>query len=139
MLWKILALCVCVLVLWVCVIVLWVCTLNRLCVCVFCLAGLRAGDEILHLNEKAAAALELSDMQAAFALPSLSLSVSTLPAIEPRHLCQRPPRRAEHDDTALSTDIFSQNQGEPSAHTPSLPYFVCVCVFGGVGYELICM
>ncbi|XP_031427573.1 rho guanine nucleotide exchange factor TIAM1 isoform X1 [Clupea harengus] len=74
-------------------------------------AGLRAGDEILHLNGKAAAALELSDMQAAFALPSLTLSVSTLPAVDPRHLCTQPPRRAEHDDT-LCTDIFSQDQEE---------------------------
>ncbi|XP_041949328.1 LOW QUALITY PROTEIN: T-lymphoma invasion and metastasis-inducing protein 1-like [Alosa sapidissima] len=73
--------------------------------------GLRAGDEILQLNGKAASALELSDMQAAFALPSLALSVSTLPAVEPSHLCHRPPRRTEHDDT-LCTDIFSQNQEE---------------------------
>ncbi|XP_062392386.1 rho guanine nucleotide exchange factor TIAM1 [Sardina pilchardus] len=73
--------------------------------------GLRAGDEILQLNGKAASALELSDMQAAFALPSLALRVSTLPAVEPGHLCHRPPRRTEHDDT-LCTDIFSQNQEE---------------------------
>ncbi|KAL2094292.1 hypothetical protein ACEWY4_009011 [Coilia grayii] len=73
--------------------------------------GLQAGDEILQLNGKAAAALELSDMQAAFALPSLALSVNTLAPVDPRHLCTQPPRRADHHDT-LCTDIFSQNQEE---------------------------
>ena len=105
----------------------------------FCSAGLRAGDEILHLNGKAAAALELSDMQAAFALPSLTLSVSTLPAVDPRHLCTQPPRRAEHDDT-LCTDIFSQDQGEPSArthHPHSIVVLVLVVVGGGGIYMCV--
>ncbi|XP_063059378.1 rho guanine nucleotide exchange factor TIAM1 isoform X2 [Engraulis encrasicolus] len=87
--------------------------------------GLQPGDEILQLNGKAAAALEVADMQAAFGLPSLALAVSTLPPPgDPHsHLCSRPPRRAppEHNqhrggdrdhDRTLCTDIFSQDQEE---------------------------
>ncbi|KAI2659812.1 Rho guanine nucleotide exchange factor TIAM1 [Labeo rohita] len=71
--------------------------------------GLRAGDEILKLNSKPASALELADMQAAFSLPSLTLTVSTLPATDPHQLCQMPPRRSDGVQD-LCTDIFSQSQ-----------------------------
>uniref|UniRef100_A0A9J7ZBN3 TIAM Rac1 associated GEF 1 n=1 Tax=Cyprinus carpio carpio TaxID=630221 RepID=A0A9J7ZBN3_CYPCA len=72
--------------------------------------GLRAGDEILKLNSKPASVLELADMQAAFSLPSLTLTVSTLPAADPHQLCQMPPRRSDGAQD-LCTDIFSQSQG----------------------------
>uniref|UniRef100_A0A8C2A9T2 TIAM Rac1 associated GEF 1a n=1 Tax=Cyprinus carpio TaxID=7962 RepID=A0A8C2A9T2_CYPCA len=71
--------------------------------------GLRAGDEILKLNSKPASVLELADMQAAFSLPSLTLTVSTLPAADPHQLCQMPPRRSDGAQD-LCTDIFSQSQ-----------------------------
>ncbi|XP_043106600.1 rho guanine nucleotide exchange factor TIAM1 isoform X2 [Puntigrus tetrazona] len=71
--------------------------------------GLRAGDEILKLNSKPASVLELADMQAAFSLPSLTLTVSTLPATDPHQLCQMPPRRSDGAQD-LCTDIFSQSQ-----------------------------
>ncbi|TRY83145.1 hypothetical protein DNTS_020657 [Danionella cerebrum] len=71
--------------------------------------GLRAGDEILKLNSKAAGALEMADMQAAFSLPSLTLTVSSLPSTETRQLCPLPPRRSDGTQE-LSTDIFSQSQ-----------------------------
>uniref|UniRef100_A0A8C2JHS1 TIAM Rac1 associated GEF 1a n=1 Tax=Cyprinus carpio TaxID=7962 RepID=A0A8C2JHS1_CYPCA len=73
--------------------------------------GLRAGDEILKLNSKPASVLELADMQAAFSLPSLTLTVSTLPAADPHQLCQMPPRRSDGAQD-LCTDIFSQSQGK---------------------------
>uniref|UniRef100_A0AAY4DD54 TIAM Rac1 associated GEF 1 n=1 Tax=Denticeps clupeoides TaxID=299321 RepID=A0AAY4DD54_9TELE len=76
-----------------------------------CAKGLKAGDEIVELNSKPGSELETSDMQAAFSLPSLTLTVSSLPAVDPRHLCQLPPRRSDADDH-LCTDIFSQNQGK---------------------------
>ncbi|XP_058644973.1 rho guanine nucleotide exchange factor TIAM1 isoform X2 [Onychostoma macrolepis] len=69
--------------------------------------GLRAGDEILKLNSKTASVLELADMQAAFSLPSLTLTVSMLPATDPHQLCQMPPRRSDGAQD-LCTDIFSQ-------------------------------
>ncbi|XP_026129442.1 T-lymphoma invasion and metastasis-inducing protein 1-like isoform X1 [Carassius auratus] len=71
--------------------------------------GLRAGDEILKLNSKPASVLELADMQAAFSLPSLTLTVSTLPATDLHQLCQMPPRRSDGAQD-LCTDIFSQSQ-----------------------------
>uniref|UniRef100_A0A8C2JIX6 TIAM Rac1 associated GEF 1a n=1 Tax=Cyprinus carpio TaxID=7962 RepID=A0A8C2JIX6_CYPCA len=65
--------------------------------------GLRAGDEILKLNSKPASVLELADMQAAFSLPSLTLTVSTLPAADPHQLCQMPPRRSDGAQDLLLT------------------------------------
>uniref|UniRef100_A0A673HYQ2 T-lymphoma invasion and metastasis-inducing protein 1-like n=1 Tax=Sinocyclocheilus rhinocerous TaxID=307959 RepID=A0A673HYQ2_9TELE len=73
--------------------------------------GLRAGDEILKLNRKLASVLELADMQAAFSLPSLTLTVSTLSATDPHQLCQMPPRRSDGVQD-VCTDIFSQSQGK---------------------------
>ncbi|XP_051972119.1 rho guanine nucleotide exchange factor TIAM1 [Xyrauchen texanus] len=70
--------------------------------------GLRAGDEILKLNSKQASVLELADMQAAFSLPSLTLTVSTLPTTDLHQLCQLPPRRSDGAQD-LCTDIFSQS------------------------------
>lgn len=74
---------------------------------------MNAGDEILLLNGKPASALQMDDMRAAFVNQALTLSVSTLPQLDPRVLCSQPPRRsdAEHDP---ATDIFSQNQGKIS-------------------------
>ncbi|XP_060751322.1 rho guanine nucleotide exchange factor TIAM1 isoform X2 [Tachysurus vachellii] len=71
--------------------------------------GLRAGDEILKLNDKEASALELSDLNAAFAQPSLTLTVSAVPSSEPCQRYPQLPRRSEaqHDHY---TDIFSQSQ-----------------------------
>ncbi|CAL8306031.1 unnamed protein product [Gadus morhua 'NCC'] len=48
----------------------------------------------------------MDDMRSAFVQPALTLSVSTLPHIDPRLLCSLPPRRSD-DPT---TDIFSQDQ-----------------------------
>ncbi|KAM6907302.1 rho guanine nucleotide exchange factor TIAM1 [Xenentodon cancila] len=71
--------------------------------------GLKPGDEILFLNGKPASALQTDDMRAAFVNPMLTLSVSTLPQLDPQVLCSLPPRRTdgEHD---TATDIFSQSQ-----------------------------
>ncbi|XP_047660647.1 rho guanine nucleotide exchange factor TIAM1 isoform X2 [Tachysurus fulvidraco] len=71
--------------------------------------GLRAGDEILKLNDKEASALELSDLNAAFAQPSLTLTISAVPSSEPCQRYPQLPRRSEaqHDHY---TDIFSQSQ-----------------------------
>lgn len=90
------------------------------CVC----SGLRAGDEILKLNSKPASALELADMQA-FSLPSLTLTVSTLPATDPHQLCQMPPRRSDGVQD-LCTDIFSQSQGKINHHSLLFSY---ICIF----------
>nr|XP_020454143.1 T-lymphoma invasion and metastasis-inducing protein 1-like isoform X2 [Monopterus albus]XP_020454144.1 T-lymphoma invasion and metastasis-inducing protein 1-like isoform X2 [Monopterus albus] len=71
--------------------------------------GLKTGDEILFLNGKHASTLQMDDMRAAFINQALTLSISTLPQLDPRVLCSLPPRRSdgEHD---LATDIFSQSQ-----------------------------
>ncbi|KAJ8266663.1 hypothetical protein GJAV_G00133200 [Gymnothorax javanicus] len=73
--------------------------------------GLKAGDEILQLNGKDASVLNVLDMQAAFSQDSLCLSVSTVPDVDPEHLCPLPPRRSNGEED-LCTDIFSQNQEE---------------------------
>lgn len=94
----------------------------------FCLSlcsGLRAGDEILKLNSKPASVLELHDMQAAFSLPSLTLTVSTLPATDPHQLCQMPPRRSDGAQD-LCTDIFSQSQGK--LYHCSLIFFIYLLI-----------
>lgn len=74
---------------------------------------MKAGDEILFLNGKPASDLEMDDMKAAFAGHTLTLSVSTVPQLDPKVLCSCPPRRSdgEHD---TATDIFSQSQGKTS-------------------------
>ncbi|KAM9348065.1 rho guanine nucleotide exchange factor TIAM1-like [Symphorus nematophorus] len=71
--------------------------------------GLKAGDEILLLNGKPASALQMEDMRAAFVNQALTLSVSTLPQLDPRVLCSLPPRRSDGEQDP-ATDIFSQNQ-----------------------------
>ncbi|XP_035289285.1 T-lymphoma invasion and metastasis-inducing protein 1-like isoform X2 [Anguilla anguilla] len=76
---------------------------------VACAKGLKAGDEILQLNGKAASVLNVSDMRAAFSQDSLCLGVSTVPEVDPQRLCQLPPRRSDGAED-LCTDIFSQNQ-----------------------------
>uniref|UniRef100_A0A3Q3VYF4 Uncharacterized protein n=1 Tax=Mola mola TaxID=94237 RepID=A0A3Q3VYF4_MOLML len=70
--------------------------------------GLKAGDEILLLNGKPASALQMDDMRAAFVNQALTLSVSTLPEMDPRLLCSSPPRRSDWEQDP-ATDIFSQS------------------------------
>lgn len=74
-------------------------------------SGLKIGDEILLLNGKPASALRMDDMKAAFVTSALSLSISTLPELDPQASCSVPPRRSDWEQDA-TTDIFSQNQGE---------------------------
>ncbi|KAM9331979.1 rho guanine nucleotide exchange factor TIAM1-like [Pholidichthys leucotaenia] len=71
--------------------------------------GLKAGDEIMSLNGKLASALHMHDMTTAFSTRTVTLSVSTVPQLDPQVHCLCPPRRSdgEHDPT---TDIFSQSQ-----------------------------
>uniref|UniRef100_A0A8C4HIS0 T-lymphoma invasion and metastasis-inducing protein 1 n=1 Tax=Dicentrarchus labrax TaxID=13489 RepID=A0A8C4HIS0_DICLA len=71
--------------------------------------GLKAGDEILLLNGKPASALQMDDMRAAFVNHALTLSISTLPQLDPRVLCSLPPRRSDGEQDP-ATDIFSQSQ-----------------------------
>ncbi|XP_058483251.1 rho guanine nucleotide exchange factor TIAM1-like isoform X1 [Solea solea] len=71
--------------------------------------GLRAGDEILLLNGKAASTLQMDDMRAAFASQALTLCVSALPRQDPQVLCSLPPRRSDGEQDR-STDIYSQSQ-----------------------------
>lgn len=85
------------------------------------LPGLKAGDEILLLNGKPASALQMDDMRAAFVNQALTLSVSTLPQLDPLVLCALPPRRSEGEQDA-STDIFSQSQGTASCSASTRLY-----------------
>ncbi|XP_054873180.1 rho guanine nucleotide exchange factor TIAM1 isoform X2 [Amphiprion ocellaris] len=71
--------------------------------------GLKVGDEILLLNGKPASALQMDDMRTAFVNQELTLSISTLPQLDPRVLCSLPPRRSDGEQDT-TTDIFSQNQ-----------------------------
>ncbi|XP_040006587.1 T-lymphoma invasion and metastasis-inducing protein 1-like isoform X1 [Xiphias gladius] len=71
--------------------------------------GLKAGDEILLLNGKPASALQMDDMRAAFVNQALTLSISTLPQLDPQVLCSVPPRRSDGEQ-GPATDIFSQSQ-----------------------------
>ncbi|XP_023258321.1 T-lymphoma invasion and metastasis-inducing protein 1-like [Seriola lalandi dorsalis] len=72
--------------------------------------GLKAGDEILLLNGKPASALQMDDMRAAFVNQALTVSISTLPQLDPRVLCSQPRRRSDAEQDP-ATDIFSQSQG----------------------------
>uniref|UniRef100_A0A3B4UG40 TIAM Rac1 associated GEF 1 n=1 Tax=Seriola dumerili TaxID=41447 RepID=A0A3B4UG40_SERDU len=71
--------------------------------------GLKAGDEILLLNGKPASALQMDDMRAAFVNQALTVSISTLPQLDPRVLCSQPRRRSDAEQDP-ATDIFSQSQ-----------------------------
>ncbi|XP_071361970.1 rho guanine nucleotide exchange factor TIAM1 isoform X2 [Trachinotus anak] len=51
----------------------------------------------------------MDDMRAAFVNQALTLSVSTLPQLDPRVLCSHPPRRSDAEQDP-ATDIFSQSQ-----------------------------
>lgn len=53
----------------------------------------------------------MDDMKAAFAGHMLTLSVSTLPQLDPKVLCSCPPRRSDGEQET-ATDIFSQSQGK---------------------------
>uniref|UniRef100_A0A672GHN4 T-lymphoma invasion and metastasis-inducing protein 1-like n=1 Tax=Salarias fasciatus TaxID=181472 RepID=A0A672GHN4_SALFA len=92
----------------------------------FCFPGLKVGDEILLLNGKPASALQMDDLRAAFVNQSLTLSLSTLPQLDPLLLCSLPPRRADGDQDQ-TTDIFSQSQGKASKLI--LLFKVWLCVF----------
>ncbi|KAG9351762.1 hypothetical protein JZ751_023013, partial [Albula glossodonta] len=76
-----------------------------------------AGDEIVQLNGKDAGTLNVSDMRAAFSQPSLCLTISAVPVVEP--LCPLPPRRSDGEED-LCTDIFSQSQEEILDEVPAL-------------------
>lgn len=80
-------------------------------------SGLKIGDEILLLNGKPASALRMDDMRAAFVNSALSLSISTLPELDPRASCSAPPRRSDWEQDP-TTDIFSQNQGKHTFRFP---------------------
>ncbi|KAM4727189.1 rho guanine nucleotide exchange factor TIAM1-like [Anableps anableps] len=71
--------------------------------------GLKAGDEIQFLNGKPASVLQLDDLRAAFGDRMLTLSVSTLPQLDPKVLCSCPPHRSDGEQDP-TTDIFSQSQ-----------------------------
>lgn len=73
--------------------------------------GLKPGDEVLLLNGKPASALQMDDMKAAFVAQALTLSLSTVPELDPQVHCCHPPRRSDWEQDA-ATDIFSQSQGE---------------------------
>jgi len=75
------------------------------------LQGVKVGDEILLLNGTPASALRMDDLRGAFLRPALTLSLSTLPPIDPLLLCPHPPRRPDRDPDP-ATDIFSRDQGE---------------------------
>ncbi|XP_074466027.1 rho guanine nucleotide exchange factor TIAM1 isoform X2 [Sebastes fasciatus] len=51
----------------------------------------------------------MDDMRAAFVNQALTLSISTLPQLDPRLLCSLPPRRSDGEQ-GQTTDIFSQSQ-----------------------------
>ncbi|XP_034745750.1 T-lymphoma invasion and metastasis-inducing protein 1-like isoform X2 [Etheostoma cragini] len=51
----------------------------------------------------------MDDLRAAFLNQALTLSVSTLPLLDPRVLCSLPPRRSDGEQ-GPATDIFSQSQ-----------------------------
>ncbi|KAL4647747.1 T-lymphoma invasion and metastasis-inducing protein 1-like [Arapaima gigas] len=71
--------------------------------------GLNVGDEVLQMNGRDTSCLCVSDMKAAFLYPSLSLTVSMLPALDRKQLCYFPPRQSDGQGD-LYTDIFSQSQ-----------------------------
>ena len=80
----------------------------------FCVAGLKAGDEIVEINKKAAEDLDSALLKDALVQPSLCLTVRTYPEIEEgQKLMQPPPRRLENpsdlSDSALA--FAGSNQG----------------------------
>lgn len=80
----------------------------------FCVAGLKAGDEIVEINKKAAEDLDSALLKDALVQPSLCLTVRTYPEIEEgQKLMQSPPRRLENpSDLSDSTLAFAgSNQG----------------------------
>lgn len=80
----------------------------------FCVAGLKAGDEIVEINKKAAEDLDSALLKDALVQPSLCLTVRTYPEIEEgQKLMQPPPRRLENpSDLSDGTLAFAgSNQG----------------------------
>lgn len=80
----------------------------------FCVAGLKAGDEIVEINKKAAEDLDSALLKDALVQTSLCLIVRTYPEIEEgQKLTQPPPRRLENpSDLSDSTLAFAgSNQG----------------------------
>lgn len=83
----------------------------------FCVAGLKAGDEIVDINKKAAEDLDSALLKDVLVQPSLCLTVRTYPEIEEgQKLMQPPPRRLENpSDLSDSTLVFAgSNQGTVS-------------------------
>lgn len=79
-----------------------------------CVAGLKAGDEIVEINKKAAEDLDSASLKDALVQSSLCLTVRTYPEIEEgQKLMQPPPRRLENpSDLSDSTLAFAgSNQG----------------------------
>lgn len=80
----------------------------------FYVSGLKAGDEIVEINKKAAEDLDSALLKDVLIQPSLCLTVRTYPEIEEgQKLMQPPPRRLENpSDLSDSTLVFSgSNQG----------------------------
>lgn len=78
--------------------------------------GLKAGDEVLEINQRAAEELDSALLKDALLQPSLSLTVRTHPeAEEGQRLSQPPPRRPENPpepgDSALALPGGSQGTG----------------------------
>lgn len=88
---------------------------------IFLPPGLKSGDEVLLLNGKPASALQMDDMKAAFVNQALTLSISTVPELDPQVLCCHPPRRSDWEQDP-ATDIFSQSQGEAFCRVERMPH-----------------
>lgn len=81
-----------------------------------CVTGLKAGDEVVEINQRAAEELDSALLKDALGQPSLSLTVRTHPeAEEGQRLGQPPPRRPENPpepgDSALALPGGSQGTG----------------------------
>uniref|UniRef100_A0A8B9QR96 TIAM Rac1 associated GEF 1 n=1 Tax=Anas platyrhynchos TaxID=8839 RepID=A0A8B9QR96_ANAPL len=83
--------------------------------------GLKAGDEIVEINKKAAEDLDSALLKDVLVQPSLCLTVRTYPEIEEgQKLMQPPPRRLENpSDLSDSTLVFAgSNQGHSLCGDP---------------------
>lgn len=81
-----------------------------------CATGLKAGDEVVEINQRAAEELDSALLKEALVQPALSLTVRTHPeAEEGQRLGQPPPRRPENPpepgDSALGLPGGSQGTG----------------------------
>ncbi|KAF4791651.1 T-lymphoma invasion and metastasis-inducing protein 2 [Turdus rufiventris] len=91
--------------------------------------GLKAGDEVVEINQRAAEELDSALLKDALVQPSLSLTVRTHPEPEPgQRLAQPPPRRPESGpepgDSALPCPGGSQGHslcGDPDSSAEAAP------------------